>query len=44
MHVLTSDLIFPNVQEANEIGVLAIGGDLSSERLLLAYKLSLIHI
>lgn len=38
MHILTNDLIFPNVEEANEMGILAIGGDLSTERLLLAYK------
>lgn len=38
MILLTSDLFFPNVQEANEMGILAIGGDLSTERLLLAYK------
>jgi len=35
---LPEDLIFPSVQEADEDGVLAIGGDLSPERLLLAYK------
>lgn len=38
MNLLSNDLIFPNVEEANEMGVLAIGGDLSTERLLLAYK------
>ena len=38
MHILTNDLIFPNVEEATKMGVLAIGGDLSSERLLLAYQ------
>ena len=38
MILLTSDLYFPNVQEANEMGILAIGGDLSTERLLLAYR------
>jgi leucyl/phenylalanyl-tRNA--protein transferase len=38
MHILTNDLIFPNVEEANEMGVLAMGGDLTPERLLLAYK------
>ena len=38
MYQLTNDLFFPNVQLANKMGVLAIGGDLSPERLLLAYK------
>ena len=38
MILLTRDLYFPNVQEANEMGILAIGGDLSTERLLLAYR------
>jgi leucyl/phenylalanyl-tRNA--protein transferase len=34
---LTNDLIFPAVEHAEEDGLLAIGGDLSPERLLLAY-------
>ena len=38
MHFLTDKLEFPNVTIANEYGMLAIGGDLSTERLLLAYK------
>ncbi len=38
MYYLFNDLFFPPVTEADEEGVLAIGGDLSSERLLLAYK------
>jgi leucyl/phenylalanyl-tRNA--protein transferase len=38
MHYLTKDLVFPPVSEANKDGFLAIGGDLSPERLLLAYK------
>ncbi|WP_452229221.1 MULTISPECIES: leucyl/phenylalanyl-tRNA--protein transferase [unclassified Lacinutrix] len=38
MQYLTSKIEFPNVQEADEEGLLAIGGDLSVERLLLAYK------
>lgn len=38
MHHLTKNIQFPNVNEANKDGLLAIGGDLSSERLLLAYK------
>jgi leucyl/phenylalanyl-tRNA--protein transferase len=38
MHFLTKDLYFPPVDEASYEGVLAIGGDLSVERLLLAYR------
>jgi leucyl/phenylalanyl-tRNA--protein transferase len=36
--ILNQQLVFPPVHEAEEDGLLAIGGDLSSERLLLAYK------
>jgi leucyl/phenylalanyl-tRNA--protein transferase len=35
---LTSKLIFPNPELAEEDGLLAIGGDLSLERLVLAYR------
>ncbi|NLP57416.1 leucyl/phenylalanyl-tRNA--protein transferase [Lutibacter sp. B1] len=38
MFLLSEELIFPPVHLANEDGLLAIGGDLSSERLILAYK------
>ena len=38
MYFLTHELFFPVVDEANSDGILAIGGDLSPERLLLAYK------
>ena len=38
MHILSQDLFFPPVSKANRDGILAIGGDLSVERLLLAYK------
>jgi len=38
MYLLSKDLIFPPVHLANKDGLLAIGGDLSEERLLLAYK------
>ena len=38
MHYLTKELVFPSVSEANKDGFLAIGGDLSPERLVLAYK------
>lgn len=38
MYYLFNDLYFPPVTEADEEGILAVGGDLSPERLLLAYK------
>ena len=38
MYYIFKDLFFPPVNEADEEGILAIGGDLSSERLQLAYK------
>ncbi len=38
MNFLTKDLIFPNVNDADQSGILAFGGDLSPERLILAYK------
>ena len=38
MYFLTDKLEFPPVETADENGVVAIGGDLSVERLILAYK------
>jgi leucyl/phenylalanyl-tRNA--protein transferase len=38
MQYLNEDIWFPNVNRASPEGVLAIGGDLSVERLFLAYK------
>jgi leucyl/phenylalanyl-tRNA--protein transferase len=38
MYFLSKDLYFPPVSEASYEGILAVGGDLSIERLLLAYK------
>ncbi len=38
MHFLTEQLWFPPVFDASEDGLLAVGGDLSPERLLLAYQ------
>lgn len=38
MHLLDSYLWFPNPDLANADGLLAVGGDLSPERLLLAYQ------
>jgi leucyl/phenylalanyl-tRNA--protein transferase len=35
---LSDSLVFPDVEKANKEGLLAVGGDLSPERLLLAYK------
>lgn len=37
-YFLGKELIFPSVEDADEHGILAIGGDLSPERLLLAYR------
>ena len=38
MFLLTEKLWFPPVEYASAEGILAIGGDLSVERLVLAYK------
>jgi leucyl/phenylalanyl-tRNA--protein transferase len=38
LHILDNRIWFPPVNDALEDGLLAIGGDLSGERLLLAYK------
>ncbi len=38
MYILSEDIIFPPIHLANDDGLLAIGGDLSIERLELAYK------
>lgn len=38
MFLLNNDLVFPSPELADEDGLLAIGGDLSTERLLLAYR------
>jgi len=38
MFLLSKELFFPPVELADEDGLLAIGGDLSTERLLLAYR------
>lgn len=38
MYFLTKELYFPPVDEASPDGILAVGADLSTERLLLAYK------
>jgi len=38
MHIVGKKILFPPVETADENGLLAIGGDLSPERLILAYK------
>jgi leucyl/phenylalanyl-tRNA--protein transferase len=38
MVVLGKKILFPNVETANPDGIIAIGGDLFPERLILAYK------
>ncbi len=38
MHILSDKLWFPPIEAAMEDGLLAIGGDLSVDRLLLAYR------
>ncbi len=38
MYFLLKELYFPPVEKADRHGLLAIGGDLSPERLLLAYR------
>ncbi|MEM9680646.1 MAG: leucyl/phenylalanyl-tRNA--protein transferase [Bacteroidota bacterium] len=38
MHFLSDKIEFPNVTEASAEGLLAIGGDLSAERLIYAYS------
>ncbi|MFN3298934.1 MAG: leucyl/phenylalanyl-tRNA--protein transferase [Sediminibacterium sp.] len=38
MHILSSTIWFPPIEDAFEDGLLAIGGDLSPERLILAYR------
>lgn len=38
MYFLSKELYFPPVSQATDEGILAIGGDLSVERLVLAYK------
>ena len=38
MYYLSQDLFFPDVSLTHSSGIIALGGDLSPERLLLAYK------
>mgnify|MGYP000144306461 CR=1 FL=1 len=41
MKYLTNNMPFPDVSEASEEGLLALGGDLSVDRLLEAYRLGI---
>lgn len=41
VYLLSPDLIFPSPHLASEEGLLAVGGDLSQERLLLAYRMGI---
>ncbi|MFQ5560119.1 MAG: leucyl/phenylalanyl-tRNA--protein transferase, partial [Nitrospinota bacterium] len=36
--VLSKELVFPEISERNSDGIIALGGDLSPDRLILAYK------
>jgi len=38
MHILGKEIEFPPVETAGEEGIIALGGDLAAERLLLAYR------
>ncbi len=38
MHILGKEIAFPPVDTAGEEGIVALGGDLETERLLLAYR------
>ena len=38
MHILNEHIVFPEISEADNEGLLAVGGDLSEQRLILAYQ------
>ncbi|MBC9797559.1 leucyl/phenylalanyl-tRNA--protein transferase [Sinomicrobium weinanense] len=38
MFILDKNIVFPPVSKTSDVGIIAVGGDLSVERLLLAYK------
>lgn len=38
MYLLSKEIFFPPVEDASNEGIVAVGGDLSVERLILAYK------
>jgi leucyl/phenylalanyl-tRNA--protein transferase len=41
VYLLTNDLVFPSPKLAAQEGLLAVGGDLSQQRLLLAYRMGI---
>ncbi|MGD9173101.1 MAG: leucyl/phenylalanyl-tRNA--protein transferase, partial [Desulfobacterales bacterium] len=41
VYLLSNELIFPSPKLAAQEGLLAVGGDLSLERLLLAYRMGI---
>lgn len=41
IYLLNDDLVFPDPHDGSEEGILAVGGDLSSDRLLLAYEMGI---
>jgi leucyl/phenylalanyl-tRNA---protein transferase len=41
IYLLNNDLVFPSPTKANDDGLLAIGGDLAPERLLMAYEMGI---
>lgn len=38
MFLLDENIVFPPISTTSDVGIIAVGGDLSEERLLLAYK------
>ena len=38
MYILNEHIVFPEISEADNEGLLAVGGDLSEQRLILAYQ------
>ncbi|MDG1780629.1 MAG: leucyl/phenylalanyl-tRNA--protein transferase [Flavobacteriales bacterium] len=41
IYLLNDELVFPDPHDGSEEGILAVGGDLSSDRLLLAYEMGI---
>lgn len=41
LYLLSEELVFPSPRHANSDGLLAVGGDLSTDRLLLAYRMGI---
>lgn len=38
MYLLDKNIVFPPISMTSDVGIIAVGGDLSAERLLLAYR------